>query len=52
MVIALPRIKYRGREYFFDERSSELRNVKKPWESIPLKDYQVWWIKLTGHYAD
>jgi hypothetical protein len=52
MVIALPRIKYRGEEFFFDERLSELRNVNRPWDSVPLKDYQVWWIKHTGRYAD
>jgi len=42
---ALPRIRYRGCEYFFDERLSELRDVYQPWKRIPLKDYEVWWIK-------
>lgn len=52
MVTALPRIKHGGKEYFFDERLCELRNVEKPWESIRLKDYQVWWIKNSGRYAE
>ena len=45
----LPRIRYQGVDYFFDERLSELREVSLPWVNIPLKDYEVMWIKCTGN---
>ena len=46
MVRALPRIRYRGKEYFLDERLMELRNVKKPWDNIPLDDFEVLYLKM------
>ena len=45
----LPRIVYRGREYIFDERLSELRDARYPWRRIPLNTTECYWIKITGH---
>ena len=45
---ALPTMTYRGCAYFFDERLSELRDTRYPWKRIPLKDWEVLWIKDTG----
>ena len=45
---ALPVVTYRGSPYFFDEKLSELRHVRYPWQNIALKDYEVLWIRSTG----
>jgi hypothetical protein len=38
MVVVLQRIRLLGQEFFIDERLQEVRNVEKPWESIPIKE--------------
>lgn len=45
---ALRKLTYRGCAYFFDEKMSELRDIHHPWKRIPLKDWEVLWIKNTG----
>lgn len=49
MMKALQRIRYMGKEWYFDERLSELRHALYPWERIRLNDSEALWIKITGH---
>lgn len=35
---ALARIRYRGREYFLDDRLEEFRTVAPPWVIVPFDD--------------
>ena len=52
MVRALPVLENKGQLYFVDERLKELRNVLAPWDRIPLKDYNLYWIRHKGKHED
>ena len=45
---SLQKLTYKGNTYFFDERLSELRDIRHPWKRIALRDWEVLWIKDTG----
>lgn len=45
---ALPIVNVNGRQYFLDERLMELRSVTDVNDRIPLKDYHVFYYRLTG----
>jgi hypothetical protein len=48
---ALARIRYRGKEYFLDDRLWELRPVNEPWVSIPLQTDEAARIISEGKYV-
>ena len=48
MARALQVLEHKGQLYFVDERLKELRNVRAPWDRIPLKDHDLYWIRHTG----
>lgn len=52
MVSALPRIRYKGKEYFLDEEQMMLRRVSNPWKIIPIDDCDACIIKQTCHYVE
>jgi hypothetical protein len=45
----LARIRWKGQDYFLDDRLGELRRVAKPWVSIPLSHYRAMRIIGEGH---
>jgi len=45
---ALPTVKVEGKTYFLDERLMELRNVVNPHDRVPLKDYHLYYFRVTG----
>ena len=49
MTRALAKIKWKGQDYFLDERLGELRRVAKPWVIIPLSHYRATRILDEGH---
>ena len=49
MTRALAKIRWKGQEYFLDDRLGELRRVTKPWVSIPLDCYRATRILTEGH---
>ena len=51
MVSRLPRIRYKGKEYFLDEDLMQLRSVGKPWKNIPLDDCDACYIKHVARFV-
>jgi len=49
MTRALAKIRWKGQEYFLDDRLGELRKVAKPWVIIPLSTYRATRILVEGH---
>lgn len=47
----LPVIKYKGKEWFFDERLREIRNINNPHDFIELNSKGEWWkdFKLSNY---
>ncbi len=41
MVRQLPIVSYERKKWFFDERLSQLRNIKNPHEWIDLNEFEV-----------
>jgi hypothetical protein len=48
-VRALARIRWKGQDYFLDDRLGELRKVAKPWVIIPLWRHRAKRILSEGH---
>lgn len=45
---ALPIVKVAGKRYFLDERLMELRSVTDVHDRVPLKDYHLYYFRITG----
>lgn len=46
---ALARIRWKGQDYFLDDRLAEFRRVAKPWISIPFSHNRAVRIIEEGH---
>ena len=44
----LPIVKYEGKRWFFDERLSQIRNVKNPHDYQDLNEFEVEYFKTKG----
>ena len=49
MTRALAKIRWKGQDYFLDDRLRELRRVTKYWVSIPLSHHRARRILSEGH---
>lgn len=47
----LPHVRVQGRDYFLDARLGELRNVRCPWDVVPLNEAEIEYYKALAEGA-